>query len=628
MKSNQERSNECLPPKKREFPVNNLPLPEKAGATATVSESSRSENLAWLANVASSQSSVGMRYGQGKVAAETPVETGLPLYKPLATAVDYSSPGNVRSAPGVTHLRAVYSSSALAQPGPSASPVEYAPLQPAAFQFVGPPYSGPYAGPAAFVPSPLISPTASNASATPSQYSHLEPYSTIFGSMGSPSQHKVEQQVVRPHRMITPPQPTVQNQYVQISSSSPNVTRPLSPTTVPLHLHSHSSLIPHTLSVSTPSQVVLQYADTGYHVASRESVRKVEDIRPHLIPRREVSNGEVEKSRKYDLSPSAEMNMEKAANKPVSRHYEIRHGTHRVVHPSPADYNAQESLGPRASVMIIPNSHTSTTDLEVQQAIDRDSSPMALYDKTNLNHGKAAFSPHSVIQTTHNPTEHLSIGLPASAVYPSSQQPLIGYISSQQQALSYHGNLQQHFVIPGTQPLLIPVCSTAVEASGITSTIATTTSQFAALPHSFVSTASPKSENYHPDSLVTQPTYHPTVVQAQVHLPLVQSVNSPVAASNQLPPYFMKGSIIQLANGELKRVEDLKTEDFIQSAEISSNLKIDSSTVERVEGSHNSSFALLQFAVGEHRTQVGMTRSTEALYVSLQRVKVNSSSPL
>ncbi|GCB70385.1 ataxin-1a [Scyliorhinus torazame] len=607
MKSNQERSNECLPPKKREFPVNTLPLADKAVVAATVSESSRSENLAWLANVASSQSSVGMRYGHVKVAGEPSVETGLPLYKPLATAVDYSSPGNVRPTPGLTHLRAVYSSSALAQSGPSATPVEYAPLQPATFQFVGPPYSGPYSSPAAFVPSPLISPTASNASATPSQYSHLEPYSTIFASIGSPSQHKVEQQVVRPHRMITgSPLPTVQNQYVQISSSSPNMTRPLSPATVPLHLHSHPSLIPHTLSVSTPSQVVLQYADAGYHVASRESIRKVEDSRSHFVPRREVSNGEIEKSRRYAISPSIEMNMEKAANKPVSRHYEIRHGTHGVVHSSPADYNAHETLCPRASVMMIPNSHTPTTDLEVQQAIDRDSSPLTLYDKTNLNHGKAAFSPHSVIQTTHNPTEHLSIGLPASAVYPGAQQPLIGYLSSQQQALGYHGNLQQHLVIPGSQPLLIPVCTAAVEASGVTSTIVTTSPQFAAVPHPFVSTASPKSENYHPESLVTQPTYHTTVVQAQVHLPVVQSVNSPVAASNQLPPYFMKGSIIQLANGELKRVEDLKTEDFIQSAEISSDLKIDSSTVERVEGSHTSSFALLQFAVGEHRTQVSV----------------------
>ncbi|XP_072880035.1 ataxin-1a isoform X1 [Hemitrygon akajei] len=608
MKSNQERSNECLPPKKREFPVSSLPLAEKAVAAATASESSRSENLAWLANVASSQSSVGVKYGHAKVAGETSVETGLPLYKSLPTAVDYSSPGNVRPAPGVTQLRAVYSSSALAQPGSSSSPVEYAHLQPAAtFQFVGPPFSTPYVGSPPFVPSQLISPTASNASVAPTQYSQLEPYSTIFASMGSPSQHKVEHQIVRPRREIPgSPSPSVQNQYVQISSSSPNVTRPHSPTTVPLHLHSHPSVIPHTLTVSTPSPMVLQYSDAGYPVGSRETIRKVDDIRPHLVPRREVLNGEIEKSRRYALSPSTELNLEKSGAKPVSRHYEIRHGTHVVVHPSPADYTAQENLGSRASVMIIPNSHTPTTDLEVQQAIDSDNSPLALYDKANLNHGKATFSPQSVIQTTHTPTDHLSIGLPASAVYPGSQQPLIGYISSQQQALSYHGNLQQHVVIPGTHPLLIPVCSTAVEASGVTSTIVTTSPQFAAVPHPFVSTASPKSENYHPQSLTTQPTYHTTVVQAQVHLPVVQSVSSPVAASNQLPPYFMKGSIIQLANGELKRVEDLKTEDFIQSAEISSDLKIDSSTVERVEGSHISSFAVLQFAVGEHRTQVSV----------------------
>jgi len=70
----------------------------------------------------------------------------------------------------------------------------------------------------------------------------------------------------------------------------------------------------------------------------------------------------------------------------------------------------------------------------------------------------------------------------------------------------------------------------------------------------------------------------------------------------------MKGSIIQLANGELKKVEDLKTEDFIQSAEISNDLKIDSSTVERIEESHNPGIAVIQFAVGEHRAQVTATR--------------------
>ncbi|XP_007900806.1 ataxin-1a [Callorhinchus milii] len=607
MKSNQERSNECLPPKKREFPVSCLPLEEKVVAAAPVSDSSRSENLAWLANVASSQSSVGVRYGHVKTGGEMAMETCLPqgvaLYKPLASPVDYSSTGNTRAAPGVTHLRAVYSSSALSQPGTSVSPVQYAQLQPAAFQFVGSSYGGPYPGPAAFIPSPLISPTTSSSSATPSQYSHLEPYSTILTNTGGPSQHKVEQHMIRPSGMITRSSPpSLQSQYMQIPSSSPNVTRCLSPPAVPLPLHSHSTLIPHSLTVSAPSQVVLQYANPGYHVTSRESARKAEDTR-HVVSRREVLNGEIEKSRRYAISPNTEMNMEKAGSKPMARHYEIRHGAHVVVHPSTADYNAHETLGRRTSVMIIPNSHTPTTDLEVQQAIDRESSPLAVYDKTNLNHGKAAFPPHTVIQTTHNPTQHLPVGLPSSAVYPAPQQPLIGYISSQQQALSYHGNMQQHLMIPGT---LIPVCGSAADGSGVTSTIVTTSPQFAAVPHPFVSTATPKSENYNPESLVPQPAYHTTIVQAQVHLPPVQSVSSPVTTSNQLPPYFMKGSIIQLANGELKRVEDLKTEDFIQSAEISSDLKIDSSTVERVEAGHNSGFAVLQFAVGEHRTQVSV----------------------
>lgn len=67
----------------------------------------------------------------------------------------------------------------------------------------------------------------------------------------------------------------------------------------------------------------------------------------------------------------------------------------------------------------------------------------------------------------------------------------------------------------------------------------------------------------------------------------------------------MKGSIIQLSNGELKRVEDLQTEDFVQSAEISNDLKIDSSTVVKIEFNPDHSTAILGFVVGEHKVQVG-----------------------
>ena len=72
----------------------------------------------------------------------------------------------------------------------------------------------------------------------------------------------------------------------------------------------------------------------------------------------------------------------------------------------------------------------------------------------------------------------------------------------------------------------------------------------------------------------------------------------------QYPPHFTKGSIIQLGNGELKRVEDLRTEDFVTSADISSDLKIDSSTVVKIEENQERGTALLGFSVGEHRIQV------------------------
>ncbi|XP_041375226.1 ataxin-1-like [Gigantopelta aegis] len=77
------------------------------------------------------------------------------------------------------------------------------------------------------------------------------------------------------------------------------------------------------------------------------------------------------------------------------------------------------------------------------------------------------------------------------------------------------------------------------------------------------------------------------------------------------PPHFMKGSIIQLANGELKHVENLQTEDFVNSAEISADLKIDSSTVVRIKEYPERSTAVLGFSVGEHRVQVTVEATSE-----------------
>ncbi|KFQ32040.1 Ataxin-1 [Mesitornis unicolor] len=540
MKSNQERSNECLPPKKREIPATSLPSEVKP---VLPNENHRADNLAWLPSTPSGQSGLGGRHRPGGMSS---VEAGLQqgLHKSLSAGLDYSPPSAPRSVPASTTLPTVYSP-ALSQSGTPVSPVQYTHLQ-HTFQFVGPQYSGSYTG---FIPSQLISPTANSATVaaatavatTPSQRSQLEAYSTLLASMSGLSQqgHKVEPHLVRTPGLIAAgsPPPTQQNQYVHISSSSQSAVRNVSPPTIPVPLHPHQTVIPHTLTLGPSSQVVVQYTDSGGHFVTRDPPKKPESSRLQAMQAKEVLNGEIEKSRRYGISPSADLGLIKAGNKPAPHHYETRHV---VVHSSPAEYGVRDSSGVRASVMVVPNSSTPTADMEVQQATNRATSPPALN------------------------------------------------------------------VTPGTQSLRIPVGGADVEPSGVAPAIVTSSPQFAAVPHTFVTTAVPKSENFSAEPLTTQPAYQATMVQAQIHLPVVQSIASPAAAPPTLPPYFMKGSIIQLANGELKKVEDLKTEDFIQSAEISNDLKIDSSTVERIEDSHSPGIAVIQFAVGEHRAQVSV----------------------
>ncbi|KAH0513746.1 Ataxin-1 [Microtus ochrogaster] len=618
MKSNQERSNECLPPKKREIPATSRPSEDKA--TSLPSDNHCVEGVAWLPSTPGSRGHGGGRHGPAGTSGELGLQ-GMGLHKALSAGLDYSPPSAPRSVPTATTLPTVYPPP---QSGTPVSPVQYAHLS-HTFQFIGSSqYSGPYAG---FIPSQLISPsgnpvTSSVASAagatTPSQRSQLEAYSTLLANMGSLSQapgHKVEpppqQHLSRAAAgLVTPgsPPPTQQNQYIHISSSPQSSGRAASPPPIPVHLHPHQTMIPHTLTLGPSSQVVVQYSDAGGHFVPRESTKKAESSRlQQAMQAKEVLNGEMEKSRRYGAPSSVELSLGKASGKSVPHPYESRHV---VVHPSPSDYSSRDTSGVRGSVMVLPNSNNPSADLETQQAAHREASPSTLNDKSGLHLGKAshrsyALSPHTVIQTTHSASEPLPVGLPATAFYAGTQPPVIGYLSGQQQAITYAGSLPQHLVIPGTQPLLIPVGSPDMDTPGAASAIVTSSPQFAAVPHTFVTTALPKSENFNPEALVTQAAY-PAMVQAQIHLPVVQSVASPATAPPTLPPYFMKGSIIQLANGELKKVEDLKTEDFIQSAEISNDLKIDSSTVERIEDSHSPGVAVIQFAVGEHRAQVSV----------------------
>ncbi|XP_008275293.1 ataxin-1-like [Stegastes partitus] len=604
MKANQERSNGCLPPKKREI----LALEQRPVVVATATppaavaaDSPHTENLAWLASVASerckSREAESPRCPVSSISSSSSPSTSIPSSATPLSAVPLAS------------LPAVYPTALPQQAGT----IQFAQLGPNV-QFIS---SGPYAG---YISSHIISTNANsapNSSAIVGQRPQLDGYTTALISPNT----KGEQQFqigLSPTELAPaslPSSPQVTSQYIHLDSRTPltvsgnAVTSP----TAHLQLHPHTAVLPQTLTLA-PSQLVVQYADGS-------AGKKPEGHAKGVL------NGELEvvKHAKASSQP---------ANHQQVQSYEARHIL------LPADY-AQNPAGLQTSLVLVaqpnhgaehePGSNkislvqTEKGGICLGKPVSRSSSFTSLSSSEVVK----SVAPHTVIQTTLPPEE-----LPAN-LYSSTQPPIIGYITSaNQHAVSYHAALPQHLVIPSGQSLLIPVSGanngTEMEVSRTVSALtATTTPQIStAMPHAYLATALSKCEALGPDGnqpppAVAQapalpvlpsnpvpavvaapsptPTSVPTPAPAAIQAsPSISSSSSPVA----LPPFFMRGSIIQLADGELKRVEDLKTEDFIQSAEISSELKIDSSTVERIDSGQSPNAVVIQFSVGELKAQV------------------------
>lgn len=619
MKSNQERSNECLPPKKREIPSCTLPSENRSTIMPPATNSQRTENMAWLASVAG-----GNESGMG--GHRTSSQSDGPQFKSLYSTSDF--PSSSSSLKLVSSLPTVYTSP-LSQSTVGGT-VHYTQLPPN-LQFIASPYTGPYTGyisPQLLPPPPPPPPLSSSSLAT-QRPSHI-------ATVSAPTQaSKHDQQRVSTGRTSMPPPPTdLAPHHIQMSTSTRTLPSP--PHQGGVHFPPHSLHPHHTLGHGM-SQVVLQYTDG---LTRKEEV----DSRS-----REHHNGELERSQRFGTSPESSLCKPGSKSRETTSSLSSYEARQLVL---PSEYSPHDPLGLRTSVMLMPNSHgdhqlippraspekmttSAPTHLEkggilLGKPVHRTpsssntTSSFTFPPPLSVNSLKAAvstLSPQTVIQTTHSATESLSMGLPATSIYP--QPPIIGYIAgsngSQHTPISYHTSLQQHLLIPGSQPVIIPVSGGGVTTlEPVTShiTSAQTTTFPTTLPHTYITATALKGETLETSSGSYHQAASGAVVQAHLHLPIVPTPPGLVAPSAppppsvtvvppSLPPYFIKGSIIQLADGELKRVEDLKTEDFIQSAEISSELKIDSSTVERIEGSHTSpNFAVVQFSVGEHRAQV------------------------
>uniref|UniRef100_A0A3B5MPS2 AXH domain-containing protein n=1 Tax=Xiphophorus couchianus TaxID=32473 RepID=A0A3B5MPS2_9TELE len=575
MKANQERSNGCLPPKKREIlALEQRPVVVAATTppVAVPTDSPHTENLAWLASVASERCK--------SRETESP-RCPIPSTSSSSPTTSIPSPATTLSAVPLASLPAVYPAALPQQAGT----IQFTQLGPNV-QFIS---SGPYAGYISSHIIPTNATSAPNSSALVGQRTQIDGYTT---ALISPST-KGEQQFqigLSPSELAPvtlPSSPQVTNQYIHLDNRTPltvNGNAVASPA-AHLHLHRHAAVLPQTLTLA-PSQLVVQYAD-GAAGKKPEGHAK------------SVLNGEVEVVKQAKVS---------GANHQPVQSYEARHFL------LPADYG-QNPAGLQTSLVLVAQPNHG-----VEHDAGSNKISLVQTEKGSICLGKpisraSSFSslsssevvksvPHTVIQTSLPPEE-----LPVS-LYSSTQPPIIGYITSaNQHTVSYHAALPQHLVIPSGQSLLIPVSSanngTEIEVSRTVSAITATTPQIStAMPHAYLATALSKCEALVP-AVVAAPSQAPTPVpipspSSVQASPSVSSPSSPVA----LPPFFMRGSIIQLADGELKRVEDLKTEDFIQSAEISSELKIDSSTVERIDCGQSPNAVLIQFSVGELKAQV------------------------
>ncbi|XP_034144925.1 ataxin-1 isoform X2 [Esox lucius] len=602
MKSNQERSNGCLPPKKREI----LALEQRPVAAAASSDDTlHTENLAWLASVASEccRSS----------------ETPSPGSQVPSSSSSFSSPcATSLSAIPLSCLPTVYPTAVgLTQHGGT---IQYAQLAPN-LQFIS---SGPYTG---YISSQVI--PSSAASMVPSvgqQRPHLEGHCYPAALISQPSKDQQQLQIGLPSDLaVSLPSSTHvtgTQQFIQLDAPL-TVTSSRQAHLQPFQLHPHTGMgvLPHTLTLA-PSQVLVQYADGS-------GLNKTEGGHTKVVQ----LNGELERS----FGKQSVGGIKGISSNHNSQHgYETRHIL------LPADYTTQDSTGLQTSLLLVANNNSTTNvaehnKVQVPQSLMHSDKagtcPAKLVSRNcsfnSLNSPEAlkvSSVPHTVIQTTQHSED------PVRGLFSSAQAPIIGYIANagHRHGISYAA-LPQHLVIQGGQSLLIPVsgagcvnvatAATDLEASSCVATTTTTTAHLAPAPppmprQAYLTAALSKCEA--PGSEGRRQS--PAVLQAQVlpmqqiqtssptpaPVPAAPSPASPPSSLATLPPFFMRGSIIQLADGELKRVEDLKTEDFIQSAEISSELKIDSSTVERIDTGQTPNVVVIQFGVGELKAQVSV----------------------
>ncbi|XP_007570524.1 ataxin-1-like [Poecilia formosa] len=594
MKPAQERNQESLPPKKRDLPLSNssVGVGGAAGVGATGGGGSTAGGGNGEAEVVSIHNSAAGSETQGgnpsgewsrthpehhygvdnsESISAGPVDQYSMIYKVAVPSVTYSQ---TSLHPVLSHISPTYTvhSPLLQHPGLPYPPLGYAHIPHPSLQFVSSPYAAvPYAVPSGFVPGSLISP--SGAIPQPHAVSHLVPYPSV-----------IQDGVVSP-----PPQ-----------AQAHTFTKVAAPGGVPLMMPSEQAAQQHigTIGVIPAPEI----SSRGMPIFYQPQGSRGGDLHNEA----ELNGGDKEQGVREVLHDSAYTSRNAHLQQVASSSAAQDHSQERALQNRRLE--GRSSPGQRS---------TPDSDLEVQQVVGRlatssqgvggvrkevSFAPLNLsqgVQRTRDVHGE---SPAVSSRAVHSAqplsyVEHKVGGLqqqPGHAVMLTNGQPVLVPLDYH---LQHQSQPQQHY--PGQ-------ASDAAKASINPSFKTSESPGRAGLPEKVEpTTAKQQQHHHHQQQQQPQPSLQPSVHSA-AELTQASGVPAAVAAApGSNPSHFMKGAIIQLATGELKRVEDLQTQDFVRSAEVSGGLKIDSSMVMDIRSSQQRpGLVSLHFTVGEQQSKV------------------------
>ncbi|NXO90400.1 ATX1L protein, partial [Certhia brachydactyla] len=525
MRAGHERSQECLPPKKRELAAAN------AGTEAGRAGAAQGEGPEWARTARPAPAAA--RYGPA--AAGLSVDQYGMLYKVAAPPATFSPTGlhpvvNVSPLPPAFNV----TSPIIQHPAVPFPSIHYAQIPSASLQLIGSHYTVPYAVPPAFLPSHLLSPSTN---LTAPHVPHFVPYASLFTEEAAPS-----------------PQTTSPSHGFSKSTSAAS----------PGQMQHHTA--PQPLDVA-PERIPVYY----------QMSRLPPGYSAYEAP---VAGGSPE-SPQQDSQLSSEVAAANGGQRPLEQSV-ARKPSEAVDSASGA---AEDCLPPGAAAgcmgdgQFLPGyqmlgrdisvpTHRSTpdADLEVQRVVgvlasqdyhvlaaQRKDDPSPLNLCHNIPDGQGGM--------LRNTTDRAAAGNSQSRS-PCGTSP---------EETVRQRQLAKGMVIANGKPVLVPVGFESVRSSTSEALVRES-----------------------PDA------------QAQGNVLEKELAQLQPPSSSQLPSHFMKGAIIQLATGELKRVEELQTQDFVRSAEVSGGLKIDSSTVVDIQESQWPGLVTLHFVVGEQQSKVSI----------------------